>query len=160
MAKLKGLRDDGSIDTKALQSNEDIYKMVDYLAEHLSNSEGCILDRDGDKVTFICEDLERPVVISVSKLKGSDRANFLNSAGIIRRYNELRKNKTNNNGHLDVGSKIDIGRIHGYGFRPGTMGTIEGYKVFQDDETIYAEISTPRGCVLVPYQLINGYSPK
>ncbi len=134
--------------------------MVDYLAGQLINSEGCILDRDGDKVTFIRGNLERPVVIYVSKLKGSDRANFLNSTGIIREYNELRKNKTNNNGHLNVGSKIDIGGIHGYGFPPGTMGTIQGYKVFEGDETIYAEISTPRGNMLVPYQLINVDSPK
>ncbi|MEM5878178.1 MAG: hypothetical protein QXF12_04850, partial [Candidatus Aenigmatarchaeota archaeon] len=77
----------------------------------------------------------------------------------IRKYNELRK-KTNKNGYLDVGSTIDIGSIPRYGFRPGTMGTIEGYKVFQGDETIYAEISTPRGRLLVPNELINRYSPK
>lgn len=158
MGKIKGLRDDGSIETKALQSDEDIYKMIDYLANFLQNSNNCILERDGDRVTWI-SDSKPPVVINISKLKGSDRANFLNSTGIIREYNRFRKN-TSKNQYFDVGSEVDIGGIPGYGFPPGQKGIIKSYRFYPGDNVLYAEILTPRGVLPIPFDILNGYSSK
>ncbi|MBU5689642.1 MAG: hypothetical protein QXM68_01035 [Candidatus Aenigmatarchaeota archaeon] len=164
MSKLKGLRDDGSIDAKALQSDEDIYRIVDYLIEVLKECEDCILERKGDRITWISSEKPNPVVITVSNLKGSDRANFLNSTGIIRRYNQQRKNGQEKNGKYDgypeIGSEIDIGGIRGYGFSPGTRGIVQSYKFYPNDNRMYVEIKTSRGVIPIPVEMLNDYSFK
>jgi hypothetical protein len=161
-SKVPGLMPDGSIRVESIQKIRDLYPLLEYLQSFFSQYHDYSLifkiNGNSGEVTFICPYYSKKA--KIDNFDGSRPADFLNTLGILREYDNLRENnerKNNDEEYPEIGTKIDVGGLKGYGFPPESVGEILSYRVFPDyPGKLYAIVKTPYGEMPISADLLKG----
>ncbi len=154
--KIPGIVDDGSIKVEAIQKINDALKLLEYLKNFFKGTSYTLSFEYRGRILTVCFGSKgQGKKVKVEGFNGPRPADFLNTLGIIRAYNEVRNSQKTDDSYPEANSEINLGNLKGYGFSNGSIGIIRGYQIFPGDETIYAIVETPYGEIPIPAELLK-----